>query len=426
MNMIRRFALTGFTLMAGFYLSNAQYLTLDSYKNAFNDGTQLNTVTSAVPFLGISPDARAGGMGDLGVATAPDANSMHWNLAKLPFINRKTSVSLSYSPWLRNLIPDVNLAYLSFGQKIGRMGALSASLRYFSLGQITFTDITGGTIGNYNPNEFSLDAGYAMKFNEYWSMGVAFRFIYSNLTLGQMVGGASTFPGKAGAGDITLFYQNSDWKIAKKDVIFRFGLAFTNLGSKIRYSATSRADFLPMNFRFGPSLTMKFDDYNSLMWSFEINKMLVPTMPVYKIDSVTNQPIFNPDGTPVLLGGMDPNRSVVNAIFTSFADAPGGFREELAEYNISTGLEYWYSDVFSMRAGYFNEDKRKGNRKYFTLGAGVRYSAFGLDFSYLVPVVQRNPLENTIRFSLTFEFDKLKKSDNPNDKPLPGRRRKNS
>jgi hypothetical protein len=398
------------------------------YKFDYKNKTIINPITTAVPFLGISPDATSGGMGDLGVATRPDQASMHWNLAKAPFQERATNIGISYSPWLRALIPDVNLAYLSFNQKIKDFGAVSASLKYFSLGNVTFTDVTGGVIGNYNPNEFSLDAGYSMKLIENLSMGVAFRFIYSNLTLGQTVGGTPTKAGLAGAGDISLFYQSSGWKMGKMPVTFRWGTAFTNLGSKIRYTENARADFIPMNLRFGPSLEMQLDQegLHSLMVAVEINKLLVPTNPSLDRDS-SGFVIVDANGNPVIQYGQSPNRGVVNGMFTSFADAPGGFREEFHEYNISVGAEYWYNKIFAVRAGYFNEARQKGNRKYVTLGLGLRYSVFGFDFSYLVPVVSRNPLENTLRFTLSFNFDKLSTigKDGKNPNPYPGRAKKN-
>ena len=392
------------------------------YKTDYKNKTIINPITTAVPFLGISPDARSGGMGDLGVATDPDNASMHWNLAKAPYQERATSIGISYSPWLRTLIPDVNLAYLSFNQKIKDFGAFSASLKYFSLGNVTFTDNTGGVIGNYNPNEFSIDAGYSMKLIDKLSMGVAFRFIYSNLTLGQSVGGTPTKPGLAGAGDISLFYENKDWKIGRMPIVFRWGTAFTNLGSKIRYTQNARADFIPMNLRFGPSLKMQLDDegLHSLLIALEINKLLVPTMPAYARDS-TGFIARDAQGNPIVLSGQSPDRGVVAGLFTSFADAPGGVREEFHEYNLSIGAEYWYNRLFAVRAGYHSEAVQKGNRKYFTFGLGLRYSVFGFDFSYLVPVRSVNPLSNTLRFTLAFDFDKLSTIGKEGSKPYPGR-----
>lgn len=400
---------------------NAQGPTGD-YKFDYKNKTIINPITTAVPFLNVSPDARSGGMGDLGVATDPDNASMHWNLAKVPFMERQTSIGISYSPWLRSLIPDVNLAYLTFNQKIKKFGAVSASLKYFSLGNVTFTDVSGGVIGNYNPNEFSLDAGYSMKLIDNLSMGVAFRFIYSNLTLGQSVGGIATRPGMAGAGDISLFYQSQDWKIGKMPVTFRWGTAFTNLGSKIRYSANARADFIPMNLRLGPSLKMQLDEegLHSLMVGIEINKLLVPTMPAYERDS-SGFVVRDANNNPIVELGRSADRGVVQGLFTSFADAPGGFREEFHEYNMSIGAEYWYNNIFAVRAGYHSEAVQKGNRKFFTMGAGLRYSVFAFDFSYLVPVRAVNPLSNTLRFTLSFNFDKLSTIGKEGSKPYPGR-----
>lgn len=397
-----------------------------NYKVDYKNKTIINPITTAVPFLGISPDARSGGMGDMGVATRPDNSSMHWNLAKTPFQERATSIGISYSPWLRALIPDVNLAYLSFNQKIKDFGAISASLRYFSLGNVTFTDVSGGVIGTYNPNEFSLDAGYSMKLVDNLSMGVAFRFIYSNLTLGQSVGGTPTKPGLAGAGDISLFYQNKNWKIGKMPIVFRWGTAFTNLGSKIRYTQNARADFIPMNLRLGPSLEMQLDQEgtHTLMVAIEVNKLLVPTNPTFERDSA-GFVIVDTQGNPVIQFGQSPNKGVLGGMFGSFADAPGGAREEFHEYNFSFGAEYWYNRILALRAGYFNEAQQKGNRKYVTLGLGLRYSVFGFDFSYLVPVKSRNPLENTLRFTLAFDFDKLSNMNKEGSNPYPGRGKRN-
>jgi hypothetical protein len=370
----------------------------------------LNSVTTSVPFLGISPDARAGGMGDLGVATSPDANSMHWNLAKLAFIDKELGLSLSYTPWLRNLVPDINMAYLSFYQKFGQEKdqAFSASLRYFSLGDIIFTDINGNTLGTYYPNEFAIDAGYARKLSENFSMAIGFRFIYSDLTQGQIVAGASTFPGVAASGDISLFYQKPEIKLGEREGTFRFGTAITNIGSKIRYSENALANFIPINLRLGPSLSMDLDDYNSLSFMVEFNKLLVPTAPIYARDSQGNIIVDPNTGERQIEAGMDPNPPVIQGIIQSFYDAPGGFNEELREWILTTGIEYWYDKQFAVRAGFLHENQFKGNRRYATMGIGVRYNIFSLDFSYLIPTQQRNPLENTLRFSLSFDIESLK------------------
>jgi hypothetical protein len=360
---------------------------------------ELNTITSAVPFLMIAPDSRGGGMGDAGVATSPDASSMHWNPAKYAFAENDMAISISYTPWLRELIPDINLAYLSGYKKIDEDQNIGFSLLYFSLGDIIFTDVVGNTSGQFNPNEFSLDAAYSRRFSDRLSGALAFRFIYSNLTGGQFVGGVESNPGTALASDVALFYQNADLLAGGYESTFAWGLNFSNLGSKISYSKDSDKDFIPINMRLGASYKIDFDDYNSLMATADLNKLLVPTPPIYYSDSVD----INND--PVIKFGRDPNVSVPVGIFQSFYDAPGGLREEINEITYSFGLEYWYAKQFAIRGGYFHEHSTKGNRKFFTMGIGLRLNVFGLDFAYLVPLYQNNPLQNTLRFSLLFDFD---------------------
>jgi hypothetical protein len=363
-----------------------------------------NTITTAVPFLMIGPDARSGGMGEVGAATAPDASSQHWNPAKYPFADKDMSIGISYSPWLRKLVNDINLAYLNFYKKIGDKQAVHASLTYFSLGDITFTDISGEVIGNYKPNEFAIDAGYSRKFSEKFSGSVVGRFIYSNLTQGQFVQGVSTKPGTSIAADVALYYKTdlSISGLAGSDLAF--GLDISNIGAKISYSDDDQAkDFIPTNMRLGGSLGIDIDDYNSFRFSMDVNKLLVPTPPIYKVDT-TGQPIIGPDGKPEIEAGMDPDVSVVTGMIQSFYDAPGGFSEEMKEFIWVVGVEYWYDKQFGVRAGYFHESKMKGNRQFFTLGLGLRYNVFGLDFSYLIPTQQNNPLANTLRFTLTFNF----------------------
>jgi hypothetical protein len=369
-------------------------------------GKELNTITTAVPFLIISPDARAGALGDAGVSSTPDANSLHWNPAKYAFIEKNIGFAVSYSPWLRALVNDINLAYLSGYKKIGKDQAIAASLLYFSLGNITFTDNVGNTIGQFNPNEFAVDACYSRKFSEVLSGGVSLRYIYSNLTGGYYVGGAESHPGNSIATDVSVYYQK-ELDLGQTPAKLSLGVNISNIGAKISYTESTERDFLPTNLRFGPTLTMDIDDYNQIAVMLDINKLLVPTSPVYETDS-NGFPVVNANGDYVILAGKDPNISVVSGMFQSFSDAPGGFKEELKEYSFSTGLEYWYDKQFAIRAGFFYEDKTKGNRKYFTLGAGLKYNVFGLDFAYLIPVEQRNPLENTLRFTLLFDFDAFK------------------
>jgi hypothetical protein len=370
-------------------------------------GKQLNTLTTAVPFLLISPDARGGGLGDAGVASSPDANSMHYNPAKYGFIDKSFGFSVSYSPWLRKLVNDINLAYLSGYYRINNRQVVAMSLRYFSLGNITFTNETGQTIQNYKPNEFSIDAAYSYKFTNTLSGAIALRYIYSNLTGGIFVGGAQSKAGQSGAADVSIYYQKP---IESKSLnsVFALGLNISNIGAKMSYTENVETDFIPTNLRLGVSYTMNFDKNNSLGLMVDLNKLLVPTPPVYQLDS-TGKPMYQP-GTQnkIILKGKDPKVGVVRGMLQSFYDAPGGFGEELKEINYNFGLEYWYAKQFSIRAGYFNESKTKGNRKFLTVGAGLRYSVFGLDFAYLIPVTARNPLENTLRFTLLFDFDKVK------------------
>ena len=363
-------------------------------------GRELNTITTSVPFLIISPDARAGSLGDAGVASTPDANSLHWNPAKYAFIEKDMGFSVSYSPWLRALVDDINLAYLSGYKKFGKDQVFAASLLYFSLGTITFTDITGHTLHDYRPNEFALDACYSRKFSESISGGISLRYIHSNLASGQFVSGSESHPGNSVATDVSVYYQKP-LELGKTPAKLAIGANISNIGTKISYTETTERDFIPINLRFGPSLKIDLDDYNSLEILLDINKLLVPTPPIY--DNDTN-------GL-VIIAGKDPNVAVVQGMFQSFGDAPGGFKEELKEFTISTGVEYWYDKQFALRGGFFFEDATKGNRKFFTLGAGLKYNVFGLDFAYLIPVEQRNPLGNTLRFTLLFDFDAFKEQN---------------
>ncbi|MFA5815007.1 MAG: type IX secretion system outer membrane channel protein PorV [Bacteroidales bacterium] len=360
---------------------------------------KINTVTTAVPFLTIAPDSRSGGMGDVGVALSPDANSMHWNPAKYAFAPNDMGLSISYTPWLRKLIPDINLAYLSGYKRIDKQQVIGLSLLYFSLGNITFTDVVGNTTNTFNPNEFAVDAAYARSFSDKFSGSLAFRFIYSNLTGGYYVGGIESHPGMAFSSDVSVYYRNNELRLRDYDATFAFGANISNIGSKISYTSSSDKDFIPINLRLGTAFTVDFDDYNSLTAAFDVNKLLVPTPPLYYRDSV------DINNNPVIQAGYDPNVSVAVGMFHSFYDAPDGFSEELREITYSVGMEYWYAKQFAIRGGFFYEDGTKGNRKFFTVGIGLRLNVFGLDFAYLVPVNNQNsPLANTLRFSLLFDF----------------------
>jgi hypothetical protein len=371
--------------------------------------TGSRVITTAVPFLIIAPDARSGGMGEAGVASDPDANSMHWNPAKYAFIDKKFGFATSYSPWLRQLVNDINLAYLAGFYKIDDRQTVAMSLLFFSLGDITFTDEFGENLGTYNPNEFSIDATYSRKFSENISGAVAGRFIYSNLTQGQFVQGAETSAGTSIAADAAVYYKK-EVDMGKFGSEISWGINLSNIGNKISYSKTAvKKDFIPTNLRIGGGLKMLFDDYNTLAVLVDFNKLQVPTPPIYQRDSLGN-PVYDAENNPVIEKGMDPNVSPVAGIIQSWYDAPYGLSEEMREWSIATGLEYWYAEQFALRAGFFYEDETKGNRKFFTFGAGLRYSVFGLDLSYLVPLQQQNPLENTLRFTLHFNFDNASNS----------------
>ena len=377
---------------------------------------QLNTITTAVPFLLITPDSRAGGMGDVGCASLNDVNAIHWNASKLAFASKKMGFGVSYTPWLRALVPDINLAYITGFYKLKKRGTIGASLRYFSLGDITFTDANGQTTGQFRPNEFSIDIAYATKLSKTFSVGGAVRYINSNLTGNALVESAQTKPGRAVGVDLSVLYKKDKVKLADKKAIVAFGLNISNIGNKMSYSDRgdkNSDDFIPINLRIGGSLNVDLDDYNSISILADINKLMVPTPPTfkYKVDTngvTTGEVATDADGNPIIASGKDPNRGVAEGMFGSFSDAPGGGKEELREINYSVGLEYWYNHLFAIRAGYFYEHPTKGNRQFFTIGAGVRYNVFGLDFAYLIPTQQRNPLENTLRFTLTFDFDAFK------------------
>tara|TARA_B100000809_G_scaffold84376_1_gene82835 strand:+ start:5462 stop:6688 length:1227 start_codon:yes stop_codon:yes gene_type:complete len=372
---------------------------------------QLNTITTAVPFLSIAPDSRAGALGDAGVASSPDANSMHWNIAKLAFIEKESGISISYSPWLRALVPDISLSYVSAYKKLGDNSAIGGSLRYFSLGDIKFTNEDGLAIGDFNPAEFAFDVGYSQKFGRRFSGGIAVRYVRSNLTGGISVQGQDTKAGNAFAADVGVFYTTEETEIFGQDAILNLGMNISNIGTKISYTDDAIKDFIPINLRFGQSLTFLMDDHNSIAILTDVNKLLVPTPPVYATDDSGNPILDDITGEPVIESGKNPDVPIVTGIFQSFNDAPDGFSEELREFNISAGLEYWYNKQFAIRAGYFNEHATKGNRKYITAGLGLKLSVFSIDFSYLVALTQQNPLANTVRFSLKFDFDDFKKQN---------------
>lgn len=381
------------------------------------DGRQ-NTITSAVPFLMITPNARAGGMGDAGVAAPDDPNAIHWNASKMVFNEKKGTVSLSYNPWLRALVPDVSLSYLSIMGKLNEKSSLGGSLRYFSLGEIQFTDQFGGSMGKANPSEWAADLAYAQKLSDHLSLGVAFRFIYSNIAGGAQTQSQSGIKaGTAYAADLSAYYRNKT-KIEGYKFNYGIGAALTNLGSKLTYTTDQNANFIPINLRIGGYGQIEIDKYNTIALALDLNKLLIPTPPVYKTDSSGNFVYDRATGEPVIAYGKKSNVPVLQGMFQSFSDAPGGFKEELNEINISTGVEYWYDKQFALRAGYFYENQYKGNRKYATFGMGLKYNVFTIDAAYLVSFGQRNPLDNTLRFTLGLDFDALKASSNEKEQPI--------
>ncbi|HBH07651.1 MAG TPA: hypothetical protein DDX92_13720 [Flavobacteriales bacterium] len=382
-----------------------------------------NVITTAVPFLTITPDARHGAMAGVGAATSPDVFDNAHNPAKLAFAEDQGALAFSYTPWLGALVQGINLSYVSGYYKIDKLSTVGASLRYFTLGDIQFTNENGDPTIQHRPNEFSIDGAYSRKLADRFSMSISLRFIYSNLTGGTSVSNAQTKPGLAVASDIYAYYQNDDIEIGEKDATLAFGSGISNIGNKMTYSNLDEDDFLPMNFKIGGNLTLHLDDYNDISFMVDMNKLLVPTPPIY--NSATGE----------IIAGRDPNRTVASSIITSWYDAPGTLvtnsigepildangmaeaesgsvlREELRELYFGFGFEYWYNKLFAARAGYFAEHATKGNRKYLTFGIGVKYNIFTLDMSYLVPLyvgnqqfVGTSPLANTIQFSLGFIF----------------------
>lgn len=355
--------------------------------------TGANTITTGVPFLSIAPDSRAGAMGDAGVATSPDVNSQHWNPAKYAFAESEMGIGLSYTPWLRNLVSDINLAYLVGYKRLDDQQTMSASLRYFSLGDISFMSEYGDPTGQQSPNEFALDMGYTRLLSDNFSGAVALRYIRSDLTGGQLVNGAETHAGNSFAADVAFYFQK-EIRVNRKNSIFSSGINISNIGSKISYTDGETKDFIPTNLKLGVAYKTEIDRYNTITIAFDANKLLVPTPDTTDVDIIT---------------GLGSSKSPIAGIFTSFTDAPGGMSEELKEINLSAGVEYWYNNQFAIRAGYFYEDVNKGNRKFFTAGAGLKMNVFALDFSYLLPVAQNNPLANTLRFTLSFDFEAFNK-----------------
>ena len=373
---------------------------------------ELNTITTALPFMAITPDSRAGGMGDAGTALSPSSSSIYWNTSILSFSEKKSEISLSYTPWLRQLTNDIHLSYLSGYYKINKQHAIGGALRYFSLGEITFTDASGNELRQDKPSEFELTGAYAFKLSDKLSIGVNGKFAYSNLTGGLTVAGVNTKPGVVGAADLSFSYYNDKVKFGKTKGVYTFATTLNNIGNKVAYSDLSQRDFIPMNLKIGNSFLAKFDAYNDVVFSLDIQKLLVPTPASY-------------NSTGDLMSGKSNDVGVINGMLQSFYDAPGvvatdangeyiknpdgtyevvkgtRFKEEMAEINLAGGIEWWYNNTFAIRGGVFYESKNKGNRQFMNIGASLKYNMFGIDFSYLASLNGRqSPLANTLRFTL--------------------------
>jgi len=336
------------------------------------NGSNASAISTAVPFLTISPDSRSGALGDAGVALSPDANANYWNPSKLAFIDDPNSVSLSYSPWLRNLVPDISLSYLSYAHKLDDRNSFGLSLRYFNIGSIQGTDANGSSIGTFTPNEFSFDASFARKFGEDFSFGLTLRYIHSNLSNG-LASSPTQGAGNDVAADISFYYKKPEGDNNQ----FAFGADVSNIGGKLSYSTSGPSLYLPTNLKIGAANTWNFDETNELTLTLDLNKLLVPTQP--------NSDVSVPAG-----------------IFQSFSDASAS--EEFKEIYYSLGAEYWYNKTFALRTGYYYESVDKGGRQYLTLGVGFKYQEFNFDFSYLAASQQNSPLANTLRFTLGANF----------------------
>lgn len=358
-----------------------------------------NPVNYAVVSQTIAPDARGGGLGDVGAATDPDVNSQYWNPAKYPFCISRAGVALNFTPWLRSLVNDMNLAYLAGYYRIGDHSAVSSSLRYFNLGKV-YTSYEGAESGEgttINPYEMSLDVAYSLMLSETFSLSAALRWIYSDMRFDER---EDNSPASAFAADIAAYYQNYI-NIGQRECQLGVGLNISNIGSKIKFSGKEYSEFLPANLRLGASLMIPIDEYNRLTIAADANKLLVPTVPKQEEgeDNSEYEDRVHREYNDI---------SAIRGIFKSFGDAPGGFKEELQEIYYGVGAEYTYNDKFSLRAGYHHEAENKGNRKYFTVGAGFKMSVFQLDAGYVVATAKSNPLDQTLRFSLTFDMDGIK------------------
>ena len=402
------------SLLVVVFISNSSKAQTPNLSGVSKNDLTMNTITTALPFLSITPDSRAGGMGEAGTALSPNSTSVYWNTSMLSFAKKKGEIGLSYVPWLRQLTNDIFLSYLSGYYKVNDKHSIGGSLRYFSLGEITFTDNSGNVIRNDKPSEYEIAGAYAFKLSEKLSVGLNGKFAYSNLTGGLVVGGVNTKPAVVGATDLSFTYFSENAKIGSLSGAYTFATTINNVGNKITYSENAKRDFIPMNLKMATSYRADLDKFNNLLLAFELQKLLVPTPPIYAKDGS-------------IASGKNNDVGVIAGMLQSFHDAPGviakddngniiqnsdgsyqiikgsRLKEELTEINIATGLEYWYNNVFALRTGYFYENKNKGNRKYVNFGAGFKYNNLGIDMSYLISVSGKNsPLANTIRFTLRY------------------------
>ncbi|CCG98829.1 hypothetical protein FAES_0818 [Fibrella aestuarina BUZ 2] len=388
-----------FLLGAGFVASGtvatAQATQPGSLTN-LNGG--INVPNSAVPFLNFTPDARSGALGDAGVALDnPDANAIFWNPAKLVDAKSDAGATVSYTPWLRGIINDMYYGYFSGYKKVAKDQVIGLSLLYFDLGSIDFTNAQGISTGTFNSREFAFTANYSRRLSRTFSMGVNLKYLNSNLGAGaSFSNGTPLQAGSTAAADISAYYANSSIDAASgRGISWAYGLMISNIGGKVNYGSTDQY-YIPTNLRLGGRFSYHADTYSKFNFIVDFNKLMVPTPPTYALVN----------GSRVIVAGQNPNRPYLSAVFGSFADAPGGFSEELKEITGSIGAEYWYNDQFAARVGFFGESVQKGGRQYATAGIGARLSNLGLDFSYLIPTRQGSPLANTLRLSLIFNFNK--------------------
>lgn len=361
-------------------------------------------ITTAVPFLNFAPDSRHSAMGDAGVATGPDANSTHWNAGKLAFIEDDMGFSLSYSPWLGRLVPDMSLNYLTGYKRIDNVSAFGVELRYFNMGDIQLTDGRGNPLGDFSPRDIAIGGTYSRKLSDNLSLGISARFIHSNLSGNiSSAGGNESRPGVSVGTDVGI-YHNSEVLVSGKEADFSWGVNISNIGPKITYNSADDLDYLPTNLRVGTALKLPMNQLNSITFALDLNKLMVPTPPLYREDENGSLIIDPNTNRPEIERGEDPSRPLLSGMFGSFFDAPDGFGEEMQEFTISLGTEYSYDDKFALRAGYFYENPKKGGRRYFTMGVGFKLNRIGFDFSYLVPQVQNHPLAETLRFTLLYNI----------------------